>query len=45
MPPLKSDVWTWDTLIHILIIIALAIVARWLLRKGVDWTIRLMVSR
>ncbi|MBD4650349.1 hypothetical protein GUG52_00635, partial [Xanthomonas citri pv. citri] len=28
MPPLKSDVWTWDTLIHILIIIALAIVAR-----------------
>ena len=45
MPPLKSDVWTWDTLIHILIIMALAIVARWLLRKGVDWTIRLMVSR
>ena len=45
MPPLKSDVWTWDTLIHIAIIIAVAIIARWLLRKGVDWTIHLMVSR
>ena len=45
MPPLKSDVWTWDTLIHIAITIAVAIIARWLLRKGVDWTIHLMVSR
>ena len=45
MTPLKSDVWTWDTLIHIVIIIAVAIAARWLLRKGVDWTIHLMVSR
>ncbi|MBD4654998.1 mechanosensitive ion channel, partial [Xanthomonas citri pv. citri] len=31
--------------IHIAIIIAVAIIARWLLRKGVDWTIHLMVSR
>ena len=45
MTPLKTAVLTWDTLIHLAVIIVAAFVARWLLRKGVDATIKFMVSR
>lgn len=43
MTPLSIDVWTWDTLIHLVVIVIVAVVLRWLLRKGVDVVVRAML--